>query len=63
MSNQRKRTYESTDIPTLRGTTCAPGNRDLLLKLYEQTGTTWRALVDVANSEAIRPRAVQFSDL
>jgi hypothetical protein len=41
------RAYKPTDIPTLRPEVFPEGDRELLLKLYEQTCTTWRMLVDV----------------
>ncbi len=45
MSDQAQRSYQSTDKPRF-GDASPPRNPDLLLELYEQTGTT-RALVDV----------------
>ena len=47
MADREDRAYKSTDLPTLRENRQTPGERDLLLKLYEQTCTTWRMLVDV----------------
>ena len=47
MSDQTDRAYKSSDKPTLQGNASPTVNQDLLLKLYEQTGITWRALVDV----------------
>jgi hypothetical protein len=47
MANREDRAYKTTDLPTLRESTGTPADRDLLLKLYEQTCTTWRMLVDV----------------
>jgi hypothetical protein len=47
MSDQEDRAYKSADFPTLRVDAPPAFNPDLLLKLYEQTCTTWRALVDV----------------
>jgi hypothetical protein len=41
------RAYKPTDIPTLRPDVLPKGDRELLLKIYEQTCTTWRMLVDV----------------
>jgi hypothetical protein len=47
MTDREDRAYKTTDLPTLRAGTGAAANRDLLLKLYEQTCATWRMLVDV----------------
>jgi hypothetical protein len=41
------RAYKTTDIPTLRPEVLPNGDRELLLKIYEQTCATWRMLVDV----------------
>ena len=52
------RAYKSTDIPTLRPEVLPKGDRELLLKIYEQTCTTWRMLVDVRfNRLALVPTA------
>jgi hypothetical protein len=49
MSTERH--YQMTPIPTLRSDSDRPKlvdqDREILLKLYEQTCTTWRMLVDV----------------
>lgn len=47
MADREDRAYKTTNLPTLRQNTGTPADRDLLLKLYEQTCTTWRMLVDV----------------
>ncbi|MGB7838978.1 MAG: hypothetical protein WBL40_12795 [Terrimicrobiaceae bacterium] len=47
MADREDRAYKTTDLPTLRESTQTPAERELLLKLYEQTCTTWRMLVDV----------------
>lgn len=47
MANHEDRAYKTTDLVTLRAYKGTPEDRDLLLKLYEQTCTTWRMLVDV----------------
>lgn len=47
MANHEERAYKTTDLVTLRAYKGTPEDRDLLLKLYEQTCTTWRMLVDV----------------
>ncbi len=41
------RHYAITDLPTLRAQSGEGADRELLLKLFEQTSTTWRMLVDV----------------
>jgi len=47
MGDEPDRAYQTTDIPTLRGDVSSAIRDELLLKLYEQTCTTWRVLVDV----------------
>ena len=47
MANHEERAYKTTDLVTLRAYKGTPEDRDLLLKLYKQTCTTWRMLVDV----------------
>jgi hypothetical protein len=47
MANRQNRAYKTTDLPTLRRSAGAAQDRDLLLKLYEETGSTWRLLVEV----------------
>jgi len=47
MANRKDRAYDTTDLSTLLAYKGTPQDRDLLLKLYEQTCTTWRMLVDV----------------
>jgi hypothetical protein len=47
MADREDRAYKTTDLSTLREITETPAERELLLKLYEQTCTTWRMLVDV----------------
>lgn len=49
MSSRENRDYRLTDISTLRDDVAVVpiDRRDLLFKLYEQTCTTWRALIDV----------------
>jgi len=47
MANHEERAYKTTDLVTLRAYKGTPEDRDLLQKLYEQTCTTWRMLVDV----------------
>jgi hypothetical protein len=50
VSSGTGRQYRTTDIPTLRSDGAGelhPGDRELLVELYEQTCTTWRMLVDV----------------
>jgi hypothetical protein len=48
MPDREGRVYKATDLPTIREDAAVPADRrDLLLKLYEQTCTTWRMLVDV----------------
>jgi len=49
-SSRTGRQYRTTDIPTLRSDGVGesnPGDRELLIELYEQTCSTWRMLVDV----------------
>jgi hypothetical protein len=48
MPDRAGRAYKATDLPTIREDAAVPADRrDLLLKLYEQTCTTWRMLIDV----------------
>jgi hypothetical protein len=50
MSDRTNHEYDTSDLPTLRGDRASElplGDRELLFKLYEQTCTTWRMLVDV----------------
>jgi hypothetical protein len=48
MADREDRAYKTTDLPTIREGGAAPADRrDLLLKLYDQTCITWRALIDV----------------
>jgi hypothetical protein len=47
MADREDREYKTTGLSTLREITQTPADRELLLKLYEQTCTTWRMLVDV----------------
>ncbi|WP_198033017.1 hypothetical protein [Methylosinus sp. PW1] len=50
MSNRENHKSDTTHLPTIRSARVAelsPGDSDLLFKLYEQTCTTWRMLVDV----------------
>jgi hypothetical protein len=47
LADREDRAYKTTDLPTLRQPAATPADRDLLLKLYEQTCATWRMLVDV----------------
>ena len=47
MADREDRAYKTTDLATLKGPCDTPENQALLLKIYEQTCTTWRMLVDV----------------
>src|SRR5262245_56523494 len=47
MADRENRQYNTTDVPTLRTNSGTSEDRDLLLKLYDQTCATWRMLVDV----------------
>lgn len=47
MCHREERAYKATELPTLQSNATAHVNSELLLKLYEETCTTWRALVDV----------------
>jgi len=45
--NRRNRAYDATDLPTLTEGITGNDRVQLLLKLYEQTCSTWRQLVEV----------------
>ncbi len=45
--NRDNRSYATTNLPTLRKEIQPTENRDVLLKLYDQSCQTWRQFVDV----------------
>ena len=47
MSEREGRAYKTIDLPTLTGQSSSVEQRALLLKLYEETSSAWRMLVDV----------------
>jgi hypothetical protein len=47
MGDRENRQYKTADLPTLIAGLDHWKHRELLYKIYEQTCTTWRALVDV----------------
>jgi hypothetical protein len=47
MPDREGRAYRLSDLPTIREDAAPENRQDLLLKLYDQTCSTWRMLVDV----------------
>ena len=47
MPDREGRDYRLSDLPTIREDAAPENRQDLLLKMYDQTCSTWRMLVDV----------------